>query len=156
MTGALRRGTGAERPRSVRVILPLMATNPAASAVHRALLLAALTAVLLVGLIGMHHVSVLSDAQPPMSTVSEPAVPLGHDDGDLTSERQDDHGTALLHLCLAVLTAFGTVLAVLVAWPARRSVAWPTIRRGSRPRTSPRAPPPTAPARLALLCVLRT
>jgi hypothetical protein len=130
-------------------------------ATRRAHLLAALVAVLFVGLVGMHHLSTASsDAPRHDAAASSTAAPsaVDHDASDQSRDRpHEGHALSLLHLCLAVLTAIAVIAAVLVAWRTgdigeRRSAknCW------SRPRTAPRAPPASAPARLALLCVLRT
>lgn len=117
----------------------------------------AVVAALLFGLVAMHNLSVTTGAAPAAVGVSThmpgpegPAMPAGPDHGD------PGHETGLLHLCLAVLTAVAVLIVSAVMWfrtppptPARRFGA-------SRLRTAPRAPPPTAPVRLALLCVLRT
>lgn len=124
---------------------------------RRALMLAVVVTGLLVGLVGMHHLSVApQDTYATMAPTqmvdagmpSDPAAPPPHDGGG--------HDSGLLHLCLAVLTAVAVLIVSAVLWRRPRAVA--TVRRvgTSVPRTAPRAPPPTAPARLALLCVLRT
>lgn len=132
-------------------------------AARRALLLTALVAVLFVGLVGMHHLSTasLSGARhdaPAASSMetSSPAVDHGAPERS-RDQPHEDHAMSLLHLCLAVLTAIAVMAAALVAWRTRDVGGRRSARsRSGRPRTSPRAPPPSAPARLALLCVLRT
>jgi hypothetical protein len=134
-----------------------------ATVARRALLLAALLAVLFIGLVGMHHLSTPTTGAPhhDVAAASSPvaaSTTFAHSAPDPAPERpHEEHAPSLLHLCLAVLTSIAAVAAVLVAWRP-----WDTVvRRAStshtgRPRTVPRAPPPSAPARLALLCVLRT
>ncbi len=118
-------------------------------------MLAVIVAGLVVGLVGMHHLAVAPslDVAPVSHMPEDPPAEVGdaappHDGGT--------HESGLLHLCLAVLTAVAVLIASVVEW--RRSSAEPSVRRVAMPRsrTAPRAPPPTAPARLALLCVLRT
>lgn len=123
---------------------------------RRALLLAVVVTGLFVGLVGMHHLSVTQEVAAPaaatthMTAPDEPAGQPGpaHDDGR--------HDSGLLHLCLAILTALAALVVSTVMWVLPTSVY--TARRvgGCRVDAGPRAPPPTAPARLALLCVLRT
>lgn len=114
---------------------------------RRALLLAAVVTGLLLGLVGMHHLAAGPAAAHMSTAAADPTGPdrtdPGHDDG-------------LAHLCLAVLTAVAVLVVSAVSW-SRPGTAAPARRPGtSRRWTAPRAPPPTAPARLALLCVLRT
>ncbi len=117
-------------------------------------MLAVVVAGLLVGLVGMHHLAVAPapDVAPVSHVVEDP--PAGS--GDPAPSHGGEHGSGLLHLCLAVLTVIAVLIASVVVW--RRTAAGSVVRwvAMSRPRTAPRAPPPTAPARLALLCVLRT
>ncbi|MFB9386932.1 DUF6153 family protein [Pseudonocardia petroleophila] len=118
---------------------------------RRAVLLGVLVAGLFVGLVGMHHLSVTPDS----TGVS--AVAMVESDMDPgPAHSGEDHESALLHLCLAVLTAVAVVLVSAVLW--RRSDFAPVAPRAGRSgvRPAPRAPPATSPARLALLCVLRT
>ncbi|MBW0109201.1 hypothetical protein I4I84_10755 [Pseudonocardia sp. KRD-182] len=134
---------------------------------RRAVMLAVLVIGLLAGLIAMHHLS--ADVSGPHRTAgpgsdAESAQASGPD-ADALMQRDDmpgapvpgDHtDTGLLHLCLAILTGVAIIIATMLEW--RRSVT-PRPRpplRASRPMPTPRAPPPSAPARLALLCVLRT
>lgn len=139
---------------------------------HGAFLLAVLVTGLLLGLVGMHHLSVAplsgaphSAASPqaaspsdahggPVAAASHPvAAPL---DGPVPPHEDGGHGSEVLHLCLAVLTALAILVVSTAVWRLPRPLT--AARRGgvSRRRTAPRAPPPRAPARLALLCVLRT
>lgn len=118
---------------------------------RRAFLLAVLVTGLLAGMVGMHHLSVALDVPATVAApMSDPAM------GSDPAHQSEEHGTGLLHLCLAVLTAVALLLMSAVLW-GRPDTA-PVVGRGgtSNPRTAPRAPPPGAPARLALLCVLRT
>lgn len=122
---------------------------------RRALMLAVVVAGLLVGLVGMHHLPVAPapDVAPVSHVVEDPSAGSGD---PAPPHGGGDHESGLLHLCLAVLTAIAVLIAFVVGW--RRTAAGSVVRQVamSRPRTAPRAPPPTAPARLALLCVLRT
>lgn len=123
---------------------------------------------LLSGLVVMHHVSAAGShgaattmsgagsvdaAVPGVAALPRLADPQGvshPDDGD------GGVGSILLHLCLAILTGAALILAASLGW--RRTVYW-SIRsalQAIRPAPAPRAPPPSAPARLALLCVMRT
>ncbi|GAA2571221.1 DUF6153 family protein [Pseudonocardia hydrocarbonoxydans] len=125
---------------------------------RRAILLGVLVAGLFVGLVGMHHLSVTPDG------ASASAVAMAGSDVAMAGSDMDpgpghsggDHGSALLHLCLAVLTAVAVLLVSAVLWrrPGLARIAPRAGTSGVRP--APRAPPATAPARLALLCVLRT
>lgn len=123
---------------------------------RRALLLAVGVTALLVGLVGMHHLSVAAQdthaatASTQMTDTGMPSDPAEppHDGGG--------HDSGLLHLCLAVLTAVAVLVASAILWRRPRAVAIARRSSTSVLRTAPRAPPPTAPARLALLCVLRT
>lgn len=123
--------------------------------------MAALVALLFVGLVGMHHLSTASVNAPghdvPASLTASPSL-VDHAAPVPTHDRpHEDYGASLLHLCLAVLTAVAVLAAVLVAWRTRDTVRRRSARRRpGRTRTIPRAPPQSAPARLALLCVLRT
>jgi hypothetical protein len=128
-------------------------------------MLAALVIGLLTGLIAMHHltagesgphraVASVSNAESMSAPALDPAI----EPGDMRdAPAPAEHGdTGLLHLCLAILTAVALVIAALVEWrrgvtPAARPQSW-----APRPAPAPRAPPPSAPAKLALLCVLRT
>lgn len=129
-------------------------------------MLAVLVIGLLAGLIAMHHTAGVSG--PHRTVVSVGDVESAHasaSDADALMQRDDmprapipgDHTvTGLLHLCLAILTGVAIIIAMMLEW--RRSVTPRALSplRASRPVTTPRAPPPSAPARLALLCVLRT
>ncbi|MCX6465169.1 MAG: DUF6153 family protein [Pseudonocardiales bacterium] len=133
------------------------------AALRRALLLAGLVAVLFVGLVGMHHMATGSSCAAPHGgsapSVMVAELPVADDDGahPCGDRSNEGHTVSLLHLCLAVLTAIAVVAALLLAWMTRiREVRRPAEGRSAPPRTGPRAPPPSAPARLALLCVLRT
>jgi len=127
----------------------------------RELLFVVALAGVVVGLISMHHLSV-SDSAPAAdvapTSMTFMAATLDHEPaaGASSPEEHSGHGTDLLHLCMAVLTAGAAVAIGLLAW--RRAVVVPgaghLIARlqiiGSR------APPLPVPRRLALLCVLRT
>jgi len=106
---------------------------------------------LFIGLVGMHHLSVTPDG----AGVS--AVAMTGSDGERgPAHSGDDHAAAVLHLCLAVLTAVVILMVSVVLW-RRPGIAHLMPRaHTSGVRPAPRAPPATAPARLALLCVLRT
>lgn len=122
---------------------------------RRALMLAVVVAGLLVGLVGMHHLAV--GPAPDMAPVSHTTEdPLAGSGDPAPPHDGRTHEPGLLHLCLAILTAVVVLIASVVEW--RRSGPLCSVRRVAmaRPRTAPRAPPPTAPDRLALLCVLRT
>lgn len=156
-----------------------MITPPPVRTPRRALLLVALLGVLIAGVIGTHHFIVLPAAGSASGTVSvevvssapgHPAavqpldVPLAHgwliehgvEDRTAWPESHADHETSLLHLCLAVLTTLGVLAALVTAWQGCIRTTRVEIRAVGRPDTAPRSPPPTAPVRLALLCVLRT
>ncbi len=137
------------------------------------MLLAALVTGLLAGLIAMHHLSTglpgphgtamaASDAQSVQALVQDPDAGMQRDE-----MRQDgtQRGTpppaphadaGILHLCLAILTGFAIVIAAMTPWRRGTTPALRSSRRPAQPVPAPRAPPPSAPARLALLCVLRT
>jgi hypothetical protein len=121
----------------------------------RRLLLAALVVGLLAGLVGMHHLAGAGPASP-VATASA-AAPMTVD-GDPHDDGHRDAGAALLHLCLAVLVAVAALVVgaalVLLSRPAPDGPG--RVTASGRVRTAPRAPPSGAPARLALLCVLRT
>lgn len=128
-------------------------------------MLAALVIGLLTGLIAMHHLvagesglhwSVASVSDAESMPAPAPDAAMQRDDIPDVPAPAGHGDTGLLHLCLAILTGIALVIAVMVEW--RRGVL-PTARRlsrASRPVPAPRAPPPSAPARLAMLCVLRT
>lgn len=122
-----------------------------------AILLALVLGGVLAGLVGMHHLAMApaptaaaapfgtSEAMAPMD-VPQPAPEHGG----------GDHTSTLLHLCLAVLTAAAMLAVVLLLWPRPFG---PVLVPGlfvARVDTASRAPPLTAPQRLALLCVSRT
>lgn len=131
---------------------------------RRVVLLAALVIGLVTGLIGMHHLTAGDSGPHRVVAEAGTAESMPAPAPDATMHRDDmpdapapaEHGdTGLWHLCLAIVTGIALVGAVLVQW---RTGATPTARpssRTSRPAPAPRAPP-SAPARLALLCVLRT
>lgn len=138
---------------------------------RRAVMLAVLVIGLLAGLIAMHHLSAgLSGTHQTVVSVSDAGSAHAPTSGaDAAMQRDDmqgapartpvptDHSdTGLLHMCLAILIGVVVVIAAMPGW--RWSVT-PIVRpplRASRPVPASRAPPPSAPARLALLCVLRT
>jgi hypothetical protein len=120
---------------------------------------------LLLGLVGMHHLSATTDppGQPPVASLvaERPA------NGPLTGHPPGEHaghgaGTSpeghsdLLHLCLAVLGAIVIAVGALGPRWGRPAVSIVGTRGPQRPRTSSRGPPPPVPRRLAQLCVLRT
>lgn len=118
---------------------------------RRAIMLGVLITGLLIGLVGMHHLSVTPDV---VGVSAAAMAPSDMDPGPAHPEKE--HGSPLLHLCLAMLTAVA-VLLVSAAWCRRPGLVSPALRGGvSRTSSTPRAPPATAPSRLALLCVLRT
>lgn len=120
---------------------------------RRALLLAVVVTGLLAALVAMHHLAVApagdATVAAPIRT-SDPGMP--HDDPSHDGGGHD----SLLHLCLAVVVGVATLVAAAMLWPRSRPIAATRRVVGSALRSAPRAPPPTAPARLALLCVLRT
>ncbi|MBW0088671.1 hypothetical protein I4I73_05990 [Pseudonocardia sp. KRD-184] len=127
-------------------------------------LLALAVAGLVLGLIGMHHV-LLTGTTPqvavvePVSVMTEPAgSEPGHGSaaGAPVSDRHADHLADLLHLCLAVL--FGALVVVIALFLLRGGGDGPSHIVGMTWSSAggSRAPPPTVPRRLALLCVLRT
>jgi hypothetical protein len=138
---------------------------------RRAALLAVLVGALFVGLVGMHHLmagpsvapsslalpSVASPAASPAAPTAAPDLGSGrHGPEQPAPPGHGDHESSLLHLCLAVLTVVGALAAVLLLWRGGRMPSRAPGGRSHRPRPAPRAPPPTSPERLALLCVLRT
>lgn len=131
-------------------------------------MLALLVACLLSGLVAMHHVSAAGThgtaasmdvpdpvhaAIPGVAALPQLGDPQG---GSPTDDRDDGVDSSLLHLCLAIMTGVVLIIASSPGWRriAYRSV-WSAVRL-LRPAPAPRAPPPSAPARLALLCVMRT
>ena len=133
------------------------------------MMLAVLVVGLLFGLVVMHHASA---AGPHAATTSMGAQDIVHtavSGGVILPQLGDPSGvmgpgeghggvdsSVLLHLCLAIIAGVGLILAGSRRWRwvldrSARSVV-PVIR----PASSPCAPPSSAPARLALLCVLRT
>ncbi|MCY7341419.1 MAG: DUF6153 family protein [Pseudonocardia sp.] len=121
---------------------------------QRLLLLAMLVAGLLAGLVGTHHMPV---EQPRTSA----AMRVGqHGDQTPAPARHDDHNSgdhsALVHLCVAILAAGALIVLTMMMWRMPVVVLRVAPARTSRARSTPRAPPATAPDRLALLCVLRT
>lgn len=126
----------------------------------RALLRTLAVVGLLAGLIGMHHLSI-SDSPSGgagLGSIAGPAaMSIEHGAGTpVAPAPSDDHGSAVLHLCLAVLTAVAVLVLGWLLW--RRPAGGPArvVRRVDRARSAPRAPPCRASARLALLCVSRT
>lgn len=114
---------------------------------------------LLIGLVGMHHLSMSSMSESSMSAdgAGVSAAAMAPSDMDPVPAQPDEgHGSPLLHLCLAILTAVAVLLLVAAFW--RRPGILVAAPRGgaSGILPAPRAPPATAPDRLALLCVLRT
>lgn len=128
---------------------------------RRGLLLAVLVGGLLAGLIGMHH---LAAAGGPSGGGTAVVVADGHgvapESGrhrsDSSDDRPHDAGIALLHLCLAVLASVAITVAALVLWWHPVPAPPPATDGVRQVVTRPRGPPRGAPARLALLCVLRT
>jgi ABC-type uncharacterized transport system permease subunit len=119
---------------------------------RRGVLLALMVVGLLAGLVGMHHVAGEAHAATSVSM----SVSMSHPAGE-SEAPPAGRDPSLLHLCLAILVAGAPAVAVvLLGWwhpagvPPVSSVA---VRRA---RPAPRAPPASAPGRLALLCVLRT
>lgn len=122
----------------------------------RSLLLALMVSGLLAGLVGMHHL-VLGGPSGSMD-VATPAPAEAHGPAPVPSPDPHgaDHGSSLLHLCLAVLTAVALLVVPLLVWWGRAEFGPTTRSRPVRASSMPRAPPVTVPVRLALLCVLRT
>lgn len=132
-------------------------------------MLAVLVVGLLFGLVVMHHASaagphgattsmgvqdsahtaVLGDVTVPRLGGSSGAVDAGGGHGGVDS-------SVLLHLCLAILAGVVLILAGSQRWRRVLDRSTRSRIRVIRPAPSPTAPPPSAPARLALLCVLRT
>lgn len=124
---------------------------------RRAFLLAVVVSALLFGLVAMHHLSIATGEAP----VAAPAPMHVSDAEPLPAPGGSDHGGSghddgLLHLCLAILTAVAVLLVATVMWSRPPARSTHPRSGASWMRTAPRAPPSTAPARLALLCVLRT
>lgn len=120
---------------------------------RRRLLLAVLVTGLLAGLVGMHHLASDGSSMSHESAGSDPSMTMPVDG----PARGGPHDPALLHLCLAVLGAVAVAaVATLVLWWHPVAAPEPAVRPARRVSASPRAPPDSASARLALLCVLRT
>ncbi len=111
-----------------------------------------------VGLVGMHHLSVSDSAAVAPASMTSMAVTPDHEPaaGAPAPEGHTGHGTDLLHLCLAVLMAGAAVVLGLLAW--RRGVVVPGAGQPAARLqiAGSRGPPLRVPRRLALLCVLRT
>ncbi|KOV82455.1 hypothetical protein [Nocardia sp. NRRL S-836] len=106
----------------------------------------ALLCLLLLGVVGMHHVT--PDTGPPaMSTAT------GSHGDHAPGEPEPSHG--VLHLCMAVLAA---VVPLLLGWLLLRALR-PTQSGATGtpawPRAPQRPPPPGGRALLSSLCVLR-
>lgn len=112
---------------------------------------------LLAGLVGMHHLTVAAEPSTAVTASSPTSDPHVPSDESGSSRDGEGHDSGLFHLCLAILTVFAVFVASASALWQRQH---PVTMAGRAPAfwsgTTPRAPPPTAPARLALLCVLRT
>lgn len=123
---------------------------------RRALLLALAIAGLIVGMVGMHHLAGTAPGHAPAAAGAPMAAAPGHGTAP-APDTSGDHPSALLHLCLAVLTVVGMLLlpALVLLRISGVAAARPMTRLPWSGR-APRAPPRTAPDRLALLCVLRT
>ncbi len=131
-------------------------------------MLAVLVVGLLFGLVVMHHASAAGSHGETTSTgvqesahnaVSGVTVPrLGGSSGAV--DEGGGHGgvdsSVLLHLCLAILAGVGLILAGSRGWRGFLGRWARSVVSVVRPAPSPSAPPSSAPARLALLCVLRT
>lgn len=130
------------------------------SRVHRrrGFLLALMVTGLLAGLVGMHHLSVTGPHSASAAASSAPAMAGDHATAPMPPSEPTggDHGSALLHLCLAVLTVVTMVVVPLLLWWGRLPAVAAAVRRSARAAATSRAPPRPAPTRLALLCVLRT
>lgn len=112
---------------------------------------------LLAGLIGMHHLLVTEPAPMAAVGMATPAAMSGdHGNEQPPPNPHDEHGSAVAHLCLAVLTAAAELLLGWLLWPRPHPGVAAAVARVARARSAPRAPPCGAPARLALLCVSRT
>lgn len=132
-------------------------------------MLAVLVVGLLFGLVVMHHASA---AGPHGATTSMGVQDSAHTavSGGVTvpwlggsSGAVDEGGghggvdsSVLLHLCLAILAGVGLILAGSRGWRGVLGRSARSVVSVVRPAPSPSAPPSSAPARLALLCVLRT
>lgn len=123
---------------------------------RRALLLALAVTGLIVGMVGMHHLAGTGPGHAAATAGAPMAAGADHGTAPMP-DTSEDHPSALLHLCLAVLTVAGMLLlpALLLLRTAGTAPARPMTRLPWSGR-APRAPPRTAPDRLALLCVLRT
>lgn len=124
---------------------------------RRTFLLGVVVFGLLFGLVAMHHLSIATGEAPVAVAVSmdmPDAAPPTAPDGP--GHDESGHDSGLFHLCLAILTAVAVLVVSAVMWFRPRAVSVCPRSGGSWLRTAPRAPPPTAPVRLALLCVLRT
>lgn len=102
----------------------------------RSVLLALLVGLLSSGLVGMHHLAVGGGPGEPSGT-SAMTHGTGEPSRPVEQERPSDAGTALLHLCLAVLAVVAVLVVALVLWwyPAPSPV--PAVAAASRVRTRP-------------------
>lgn len=126
---------------------------------RRALLLSLAAAAIIAGLVGMHHLSVASgETARPVATGLAAGTGEGHGSAQppMPVPHGESHDSALQHLCLAILIALAVIaVPMLMLWSQARTVPFIQTAR-PRPGRASRAPPSSAPARLALLCVLRT
>ncbi|NMH95306.1 hypothetical protein HF519_27885 [Pseudonocardia bannensis] len=117
---------------------------------------------LLAGLVGMHQLPVAGDGHGAATGAADPVAPAAHpapEAAPAPAGLHDEHGEHgehkdLLHLCLAVLTAIGLLVAAAVLLGLLRTAPL-APRRPAGIRIRPRGPPPPVPRRLAQLCVLR-
>lgn len=113
---------------------------------------------LLAGLIGMHHLVLVSGTPEPMTAGSILAAANVQAPAPAPSPEPHgtDHRSSLLHLCLAVLAATAMLVIPLpLAW-GRGAFDPASLQRPIHASSTPRAPPMTVSVRLALFCVLRT
>lgn len=107
------------------------------------------------GLIGMHHVAIAEDGSASTATQSSMMGGVEHEDRQVPPTH-DDHGSPVLHLCFAVLTA-ATVSAFLLVLSLGQPRVWVpgNTGRGDPGQPRSRAPPLATSRRLTVLCVMR-
>ena len=120
------------------------------------MLLTLVVGCLLAGLIGMHHLAIAVPGEPGPIHVA--AAAGGHDiaaQPQPAPDPHDEHGGTVLHLCLAVLTAFALLIPVLLVLLRVPSGSIRLVTRMRGPTNSWASQFSTS-RHLAQLCVLRT